>query len=273
MQPTEPPTVYVPCAGMPPCPCSHDQCFTERDPMEHCQCVCPTEVLLKEARGDKTICGEATHQVYDTGSCACDCPASSLPLGGCRFGQSWNPLTCQCECPNGNECPGAAIRNLETCTCECPAHSPTASDCSAVGKVLRNCQCDCPIPCAGPGQIQSPNTCACGCPYGTPTAAQCESGIVDELACDCAAPLPSTFCCHTSVPGFKPWQGRCWDEQTEEGCNAEPNGRCEWKPNECMDNPPSNSVLPGVGCVFRDEPCYDNNQCCSEVCKVDGMCR
>merc|ERR1711971_1340937 len=37
--------------------------------------------------------------------------------------------------------------------------------------------------------------------------------------------------------------------------------------------PPSNSVLPGVGCVFRDEPCFDNNQCCSEVCKVDGTCR
>jgi len=273
--PTGSPTIPPPpCSHLPPCPCTHTQCFMQRDPLEHCQCVCPTNILLKEMRNDPTICGDATHQVYDSNSCACDCPPNSEPIQGCLPGHQFNQNTCQCECPGGNECPGASKMNPATCQCECPFHSPTASDCSAVGKVLRNCQCDCPIQCEGSGQIQSVNTCACGCPFGTPTAAQCESGIVDEMACECAAPLPSTFCCLTSVPGFAPWQGRCWDEQTEEGCNLEPNGRCVWEsdPTKCLPNPPVNS-LSDTPCLFRLDPCYDNTDCCSEVCKVDGTCR
>eukprot|EP00483_Globobulimina_turgida_P012652 UN12675 len=163
--------------------------------------------------------------------------------------------------------------NLETCACGCSSYAPTATDCSAIGKVLRNCQCDCPIPCAGPGQIQSPDTCACGCPYGTPTARSCESGILDELACRCAPPIQSTFCCHTSVPDFKAWQGRCWDEQSEAACLAEPNGRCKWDAQNCHANPPQNDLNPGVACFMRDDQCVANANCCSEVCKVDGFCR
>eukprot|EP00488_Nonionellina_sp_1-RS-2012_P001080 TRINITY_DN171_c0_g1_i2.p2 TRINITY_DN171_c0_g1~~TRINITY_DN171_c0_g1_i2.p2 ORF type:complete len:192 (+),score=60.23 TRINITY_DN171_c0_g1_i2:882-1457(+) len=189
------------------------------------------------------------------------------------FGQTFNQNTCQCECPQGNTCPGASIMNLETCSCQCPAHSPTASDCSAIGKVLRNCQCDCPIPCAGEGQIQSAETCACGCPWGTPLSSECVSGIVDQFACQCAAPIPSTFCCHTSTPAFKPWAGRCWDEQSEESCLAEPNGRCVWDTTACHPNPPENSINPGVACLMRDAPCSGHGQCCSEVCRLDGLCR
>eukprot|EP01084_Bolivina_argentea_P144732 253856_1 len=196
------------CSHLGACPCNHIKCFAERDP-NSCRCECPFAILLAESRGDPTICGvDATHQIYHSSSCSCDCPPNSQPVNGCLVGQQFNQNTCQCECPGGNECPGASIMNIQTCRCECPSHAPTASDCSAIGKVLRNCQCDCPILCEGSGQIQSPDTCACGCPYGTPTAAQCESGIVDHFACQCAPPLPSTFCCHTR-DNFKPWRGRC----------------------------------------------------------------
>eukprot|EP01083_Nonionella_stella_P077686 212262_1 len=272
--PTPSPTQFVPCSQYGPCPCEHMQCFQVRDPADNCQCSCPMRVLLMEAQGHPQICGvDATHQIYHPHSCSCDCQPNAYPQGGCLYGQSFNQNTCQCECPGGNTCPGSALMNLETCQCQCPLHSPTASDCSAIGKVLRNCMCDCPIQCAGEGQIQSPETCTCGCPSNTPSAHQCESGIVDYLACECAAPIPSTFCCHTSTPNFKPWQGRCWDEQTEESCFAEPNGRCTWDPNNCHPNPPANSLNPGIPCIMRDMSCNQNADCCSEVCKIDGACR
>jgi hypothetical protein len=75
------------------------------------------------------------------------------------------------------------------------------------------------------------------------------------------------------VPGFKAWQGRCWDEQTEATCLAEPNGRCVWDANNCHTNPPQNALNPGVACFMRDSTCVAHANCCSEVCKVDGFCR
>jgi hypothetical protein len=274
--PTSPPTNIVPfppCYGLPPCPCNHLQCFAARDPLENCACTCPIDILLREAQGDPRICGVASPgQVYDSGGCSCDCPLNSQSIGGCMMGHSFNQNTCQCECPGGNRCLGGGIINLETCQCQCPVTAPTVSDCAALGKVFRNCQCECPILCAGSGQIQSPETCSCGCPFGTPSAAQCESGIVDEMTCQCVPPIASNFCCQTAETNFKPWQGRCWDERTEESCLAEPNNRCKWEPLNCLPSPPVNS-LSNRPCLFREQHCTSHDDCCSEVCRISGLCR
>jgi len=267
--PTMPP---VPCAQYPPCECQHLQCFAQRDPLEGCECLCPDRILHMEWQNHPDICGVGSMQVYDRGACACGCPANAVPINGCPAGQEFRQNTCQCECPGGNECPGRAIMDIGTCQCRCPSATPTAADCGALGRVLRNCGCECPNTC-GHGQIQDPDTCGCGCPFGSPTAADCVSGVIDPIACQCAAPIPSKYCCRTSVPNFEPWFGRCWDEISEADCLAEPNTRCEWRPNDCLGSPPRNPEKPNSACAFRDEACVDNADCCSNVCRVDNTCR
>eukprot|EP01083_Nonionella_stella_P192439 711348_1 len=83
----------------------------------------------------------------------------------------------------------------------------------------------------------------------------------------------SPYCCRTSIPGFKPWRGRCWDEQSEPSCLAEPNDRCIWDETNCHPNPPVNDLNPNIGCFMRDEHCTAHDNCCSEVCRIDGTCR
>jgi hypothetical protein len=93
---------------------------------------------------------------------------------------------------------------------------------------------------------------------------------LDEVTCQCV-PILSTYCCLTSESGFKPWQGRCWDEQTEQACLAEPLSRCRWEPHNCLPRPPVNS-LSNKPCSFREQECLENADCCSEVCWSNGLC-
>jgi len=163
--------------------------------------------------------------------------------------------------------------NALTCECECAAFAPRENDCLALNKVLRDCQCGCQEGCEGSGQIQSSSSCRCGCPSGTPLASECESGVLDELSCQCAVPLPSSYCCQTSEPNFLPWAGRCWGKTTADSCNAVAAGRCVWDDTNCHPDPPVNSLDLTKGCVMRDQACAVDEDCCSEVCRVNGFCR
>lgn len=261
------------CFGLGDCPCNFRMCFEQRDPVT-CECHCPFEILLMAHRGAPEICGmENTALRYIDSGCACDCPPGSMPPGGCPAGQRFNSDTCSCECPGVVECAGASTLNPNTCQCECPTWAPKASDCLALNKVLRDCECQCPIPCAGPGQIQSSSSCRCGCPFTTPDPASCASGFIDELYCECAKPLPSTHCCLTSEPGFLPWAGRCWGNTNEVDCLLVENNRCIWDANNCLPDPPVNTIDPTKPCMMRDAPCQTGADCCSEVCRVNGFCR
>lgn len=269
------------CFGMGPCPCLNAQCFEERDPVT-CECQCPFEILLLAHRQDPAICthllpagmGNDNH-VYIDSSCSCDCPVGAYPDGGCPGGQFFNEDACACECPLVMECGGSSILNPVTCQCECPSWAPKASDCLALNKVLRDCECQCPIPCPGAGQIQSSSSCRCGCPFTTPDPSSCASGFIDELYCQCAKPIkpPTNYCCLTAEPGFLPWAGRCWGQTDEISCSAVENGRCLWNPDQCLPDPPVNSLDPTQACRFRDDPCSSGADCCSEVCRVNGFCR
>jgi len=69
---------------------------------------------------------------------------------------------------------------------------------------------------------------------------------------------PIEYCCHTSIPNFRAWQGRCWGITNEFECDGEIAGRCEWNPNECFGGKPS--------CFMRGDICVRDNDCCSGVC-------
>jgi len=261
-----------PCAGLGACPCSGLQCFAERDHFDQCKCYCPEDLVMLQQSGepDAAICGwQNTGHVFDANECSCDCPAGSYPTGGCPAAQRWNTRTCQCECPNNptGECAGWYVFDEETCSCRCPAHAPSPFICKAMGRKWKDCACQCEEQCPGPGQIQSFSDCSCKCPLGSPTESQCDKGV-NPLTCKCR----SNHCCVTSVPGYKPWQGMCWDEVTEAGCLAEPNLRCKWDEMECLADPPMNSISSSP-CKYANAACIRDSDCCSENCKVSGFCQ
>lgn len=278
--PTKAPT--PPCNGY-SCTCGNAlQCFSNPDPVEGCNCVCPDNILQQAMLSDpKLICGISSGaQEFNPSTCGCDCPASVNR--NCPPTQIFNQNKCQCECPGGNECPGAAVMNVETCNCECPSPRLSPADCGALGRVLRNCQCACQQECAGPGQIQDLRTCGCACPAGTPLPSECPSGVVDELECKCAPKIQSPYCCHPRIDGMTMWNGRCFGRQGEAECMAEPMQRCQWKgpsvngvenPNsDCLDDPPRWPRQTGPICAFRLQRCTSKEQCCSGVCLMDGTC-
>jgi len=261
-----------PCANLGACPCSAEQCFAQRDIFDGCKCKCPDSLLTKEAAGDIVgICGaDRPGHIFDKNVCACDCPYGSLPSGGCLPSQEWNARECRCECPNNpsGECPGYYEFDAAQCECVCPAHSPSPRLCTAMGRVWKDCSCQCETPCAGPGQIQSFGTCACECPWNTPKESECVNGL-DPLTCQCR----SNHCCRTSVKGYKPWRGLCWDETSAAACAAEANMRCEWEPANCLPAVPVNELNVDRACSFANQVCVKDSDCCSERCKVTGVCQ
>ena len=158
---------------------------------------------------------------------------------------------------SASECTSDQFFNLVTCQCECP-YNPDGTSCS------------------NPLKVFNPLTCSCEleCPSNAPTEWDCYS--MGLLWRDCAC-TSSNNCCRTAIPDYTLWRGYCWDETTEEGCHSEPNGRCVWNPGNCLPGVVMNSwsVSSGSGlqCKFRDEACTNNRDCCSEFCRVDGLCR
>eukprot|EP00486_Rosalina_sp_Unknown_P000641 CAMPEP_0201567214 /NCGR_PEP_ID=MMETSP0190_2-20130828/7599_1 /ASSEMBLY_ACC=CAM_ASM_000263 /TAXON_ID=37353 /ORGANISM="Rosalina sp." /LENGTH=1006 /DNA_ID=CAMNT_0047986941 /DNA_START=80 /DNA_END=3101 /DNA_ORIENTATION=- len=204
-----------PCNGY-SCTCNNAlQCFSNPEPTEGCNCVCPDNILQQAMLSDPAlICGVSNGaQEFDPRTCGCDCPASVNR--NCIPTQVFNQNKCQCECPGGNECPGGSIMNSETCNCECPSPRLSPADCGALGRVLRNCQCACQQECAGPGQIQDLRTCGCACPAGTPIPSQCPSGVVDELQCQCAPEIQSPYCCHPRIDGMTMWNGDVLEDKVK----------------------------------------------------------
>lgn len=273
--PTMSPTPH--CFGMPDCPCFSPQCFEQRDP-DTCQCACPFEVLYRAHIGDASFCGTEypLHRFIDS-ACACDCPLGARPVHGCPGMQTFNEVTCQCECPQQIECKNGQTLNPDTCQCDCPAWSPHSTDCAAINKVLRDCKCECINSCPGAGQVQSTSSCRCGCPANTPSSFQCPSGVLDEMNCACAVALHSDHCCIPTVAGFTAYNGFCWRHQDEASCMLEPHGKCVWNPESCVLDPPRNRLDPSSPCLFRNDPCTKDSDCCSEVCRsgpsADGFCR
>jgi len=285
--PTIPPT--PPCNGY-SCTCGNAlQCFSNPDPREGCNCVCPDNILQQAFLSDpKTICGTQNGgQEFNPRTCGCDCPAAADR--NCGLTQVFNQNKCQCECPGGNQCPGASIMNQETCNCECPSPRLSPQDCNALGRVLRNCQCACQEGCRGSGQIQDLRTCGCACPAGTPLPTECPSGILDELLCECAPEVQSPYCCHPRIDGMTMWNGRCFGRASETECNLEPMQRCQWKgptvngitniDSDCLSNPPrwprediTRGIPAGPICAFRLAQCRNDQQCCSGICLMDGTC-
>lgn len=113
--PSPPPS--GPCHGMPPCPCFHAVCFEARNPVS-CQCECPFQILWRAHIADGTLCGNTNPKhTFLQHSCACDCPIGAKPLTGCSGVQMFNPVSCQCECPDSRinrECGGSATLNPYT---------------------------------------------------------------------------------------------------------------------------------------------------------------
>merc|ERR1712083_37304 len=161
-----------------------------------------------------------------------------------------------------------------------PPCAGSARDCTAAQFFsLVNCQCECPYNpdgtnCPNALQVFNHETCQCdfSCPANSPTERDCYIQGLEWRDCACEG---SNYCCQTSSSSidYKLWAGYCWDEITEAGCNAEPNGRCTWSPNNCLPNPPVNTKDRKNACKFNNERCSKDKECCSEFCKVDGSCR
>jgi len=236
-----------------------------------CECGCPSWRITLSPVFIKNACGVAEFN-HDTCSCYCPldfiqrCTAIDKVLSG--------PPECACQCPTMLDCqePGH-IQNPKTCECGCPPWTPSEATCSAHGKVLRDCKCQCPTACTGPGQIQDPITCKCGCPTTSPDPVSCMMGVLDPHTCRCNE--QSAWCCLSAVPNFKAMAGRCWRHQNDQACLLEPDGACAWDYTgfDCLPNPPVNSLDINRPCAFRNEACSQHSHCCSEVCRVNGVCR
>jgi len=142
-----------------------------------------------------------------------------------------------------------------------------------------SCECECPLNKDGVcavGETFNARTCECEvvCPAGSPTAAECSSrGLVRrDGECGC---FESANCCLTSPSQTDPkqWAGLCWGETMRMFCEGQPNQRCVWDTKNCLPDPPVNVLNPGKACGFAEAPCASDADCCSELCRVDGLCR
>jgi len=241
---------------------------------ELCTCGCPSwrptysEVFIRNA------CGSLAE--FDHNTCKCLCPTNLIRRCADMGGSMSAPPDCRCtECPFIIEnCPKPGhIQNLKTCNCECPPWSPTEAMCRILGKVLRDCECGCPVGCHGPGQIQDPATCQCGCPSSAPDPSTCLKGMIDPLTCRCEEDSP--YCCLAAMPDAKVLAGRCWRHRNAPHCLQESKGACVWDNTGfgCLPDPPVNSLDRSRACAFRNDPCLDDIDCCSEVCRWNGLCQ
>eukprot|EP00483_Globobulimina_turgida_P004573 UN04582 len=160
---------------------------------------------------------------------------------------------------------------LPDCTCQCAAHAPVMSDCTAVGRVYGMCDCECPVSSCAVGQTLNKDTCVCECP-----PCQADEVLWNAPTCDCrklGTPIvPVTppgpyawYCCHPLIDNFEADFGRCWGFTSYYECNGEQYGRCKWDESKCHQGKPQ--------CFFRNYVCAEHTQCCSGVCKTDGLCR
>jgi len=160
-----------------------------------------------------------------------------------------------CAGVSATDCTSAQFFNLVTCQCECP-YNPDGTSCPNALQVFNPLTCRCEL----------------NCPSNAPTERECALKGLEWRDCACEG---SNYCCRTSSSAidYKLWAGYCWDETTEEGCNAEPNSRCVWSPNNCLPNPPVNTLNRKKACKFNSEQCSRDRDCCSEFCRIDGTCR
>eukprot|EP01084_Bolivina_argentea_P036875 68169_1 len=233
-----------------------------------CSCHCPSS--LPQPNDCKLP------QIYNYQTCRCQCP-NQLSATNCPLYQMYNFKTCQCECPGlgapGYECLNQyfeAIPNskiLSDCSCQCPDYAPSKHDCQAIGREYNLCQCLCPINCPYANQILNQDMCHCSCPI-------CPQGeiLLNEVSCQCgAAGTPVEiqpneivqYCCQPLIDNFVPYFGRCWGITNDIECANEI--RCKWDVSNCFNEKPS--------CSFRDYTCTTNSECCSHVCKSEGLCR
>lgn len=203
---------------------------------------------------------------------------SHLPRCPCPFAlclEERDPTAhCHCECPlevlvaeyqRRTDICGASGSPLSyipsSCACDCPPGTPTAAECLTIGRVLRDCEC----------QRQSTTVIGTAVNNGPSVPMVPTVGVAVE-----APPARSPFCCDTLIPGFTPYVGRCWRHRTEAECAEEADNAvtvCRWNEAECLGDPPVNALNPYKGCAFRDEACGWDGDCCSEVCRVGGLCR
>jgi len=135
----------------------------------------------------------------------------------------------------------------------------------------KDCVCECPselVIACGTHEIWNENLCECeiNCPSWAPTEAQCDSIGMEWRDCQC---VQSNYCC---LSMRKQWNGMCWAETTPEDCAAVLGQRCVWDTTQCMNGPPVNALDPYQPCGFNGDHCTSNVDCCSEICKVDGLC-
>jgi len=181
-----------------------------------------------------------------------------------------NALGFNCEgryvkCPDNYDAPCTAsavgctkeqIFNIATCACECDGKS-LATEC-------------------GPSEVFDGDICGCRvqCALGVSliaVEADCKARGLGIRGCECVA---SNYCCLARF-GFMEWSGLCWGETTSKGCDGVVNSavRCEWDVSACLSDPPVNTLRMGSACLFADNECAVNEDCCSEFCRVDGTCR
>jgi len=133
-----------------------------------------------------------------------------------------------------------------------------------------DCACECPaysVAACGYYEVFNAATCECEqqCPPWSPDEALCASLGWAWRDCECA----SRYCC---LARQQQWSGTCWAETSEAGCAAALGQRCVWDTTSCLQNPPVNSLDPITPCAFKDAECTADAQCCSEICKADGLC-
>ena len=134
-----------------------------------------------------------------------------------------------------------------------------------------DCVCECPaaaeVLCPGYYEALNEATCACEqqCPLWAPDEALCQRLGWAWRDCECA----SSYCCLARQPQ---WRGACWAETTGAGCEAVLGQRCVGDENSCLQHPPVNVLRPATPCLFTGVSCASDAECCSEICKADGLC-
>jgi len=221
--------------------------------------VCSGKDSCKGA-GTALNCGKALCSMLFSGESAGDSATISTNFAvgfSCegRYAQCPPDFLAPCPAPGASACTAAQVFDPERCRCECPFVPEAGSGCPGRQRFdSKSCRCE--VDCAA----------------GTPTEAQCAAQGLAFRDCAC---WDSNYCCLTNPvqPEPKQWAGRCWGETLEVSCLAQPNQRCVWSPNECLQNPPRNGLDPSRPCSFADIPCARDSDCCSEFCRADGLCR
>lgn len=129
--------------------------------------------------------------------------------------------------------------------------------------------------CVG-SQVWNRDACRCEC-AGNVLGVCPGSHVWDVERCECVVSAVVQrqreevgYCCLTD---FRIFAGECWGKRSERACGEMGSHLgCYWDVRNCLPDPPVNDVNVDRACRFAGEECRRDGDCCSEHCRVNGMC-